>query len=382
MARRNGFDYGAFLKKNIIGIFILFVAGTVFYTATKNSALPEKAAIAETIPFYEAKAQTGSVPFKLSQGMDSTQGVLITQGQEGASGGEEMMQPHLTDLIGDEDIIYQPETDINMTTNQVKESLTADDIENLQNLDYLRNKFYIVDKRTQLTADDFDVDAFLNTDLTIDNSIPGPKVLVFHTHSCEEFADSDMSDPYEGIMGAGEKLCQLLRDKYGIEAIHHTGRYDIVDGQRQVLGAYERMEPDIRKILEQYPSIQVVIDMHRDGVNEDTKLVTNINGKECAQMMFFNGLCKLNKNGVLEPIQGLSNPYLKENLAMSFQMQLMANELYPTLTRKIYLNAYRYSLHMMPKSMLIEVGAQTNTREEVSNSMELLAELLASVITK
>ncbi len=381
MARKNGFDYGAFFRKNIIGIFILMVVCAVFYTATKGGTLPEKAAIAETIPFYEAKAQSGGVPFKLSQGMDNTQGVLITQ-KETQQDGEADIQPHLTDLIGDDDIIYQPETDINMTTNQVKESLTADDIEKLRNLDYLRNKFYIVDKRTQLTADDFDVDAFLNTDLTIDNSIPGPKVLVFHTHSCEEFADSDMSDPNEGIMGAGEKLCQLLRDKYGIEAIHHTGRYDIVDGQRQVLGAYERMEPDIRKILEQYPSIQVVIDMHRDGVNGDTKLVTNINGKDCAQMMFFNGLCKLNKNGVLEPIQGLSNPYLKENLAMSFQMQLMANELYPTLTRKIYLNAYRYSLHMLPKSMLIEVGAQTNTKEEVSNSMELLAELLAGVITK
>ena len=61
-------------------------------------------------------------------------------------------------------------------------------------------------------------------------------------------------------------------------------------------------------------------------------------------------------------------------------MQLMANSMYPNFTRKVYLNAYRYSLHMAPKSLLIEVGAQTNTKEEILNSMEPLADILARVL--
>ena len=120
--------------------------------------------------------------------------------------------------------------------------------------------------------------------------------------------------------------------------------------------------------------------MHRDGVAEGTRLVTNINGKDCAQIMFFNGLCRLNQNGQAVPTPGLDNPYVKDNLAFSLQMQTQARTRYPGFTRKIYLNAYRFSLHMMPRSTLIEVGAQTNTKEEIHNAMEPLAEILASVI--
>ena len=120
--------------------------------------------------------------------------------------------------------------------------------------------------------------------------------------------------------------------------------------------------------------------MHRDGVNEDVHLIDEVNGKTCAKIMFFNGLCRLNENGVLSDITSLPNQYLKENLALSFNLQVTANKLYPDFTRKIYINAYRYSLHMKPKSLLIEVGAQTNTKQEAKNSMEPLADVLSRVI--
>jgi len=61
-------------------------------------------------------------------------------------------------------------------------------------------------------------------------------------------------------------------------------------------------------------------------------------------------------------------------------MQVTANTLYPGFTRKVYLNAYRYSLHFMPKSMLIEVGAQTNTKQEALNAADLIAEIIARVV--
>ena len=97
--------------------------------------------------------------------------------------------------------------------------------------------------------------------------------------------------------------------------------------------------------------------------------------------MFFNGLCRLNKNGTTQAISGLENPYLKENLAFSLQMKTTADALYPAQPQ-IYLNAYRFSLHMLPRSTLIEVGAQTNTKAEIWNAMEPLAKTLASVLTE
>ena len=257
----------------------------------------------------------------------------------------------------------------------------SSDLQQLKNFDFLKRNFYIVDKRTELTANDIDVEKFANMNFSLDESKKGPKVLIFHTHSSEMFADSDPSKGLsEGIWGAGERLKNILQEKYGIEVLHDSGRYDVVNGKGQITGAYERMEPNIRKILADNPSIQVAIDMHRDGVADGVRLVTEQKGKKCAKIMFFNGICRLNKNGALQSIQSLPNQYITDNLAFSFNMQLVANKLYPGFTRRIYINAYRYSLHMLPKSLLIEVGAQTNTKEEVLNSMDILAEILADVI--
>ena len=129
--------------------------------------------------------------------------------------------------------------------------------------------------------------------------------------------------------------------------------------------------------MNQHPSIEVVIDLHRDGVPETAHLVTNINGKQTAKIMFFNGLSRTKTNG---DIAYLKNPYIQDNLAFSLQMQLKAQEMYEGFTRRIYLKGYRYSLHMMPKSLLIEAGAQTNTVQETKNAMELLANILAKVL--
>ena len=93
--------------------------------------------------------------------------------------------------------------------------------------------------------------------------------------------------------------------------------------------------------------------------------------------MFFNGLSRTTTQGDLTY---LPNPYIEDNLAFSFQMQLAAAEYYPGFIRKIYLKGYRYNMHVVPKAMLVEVGAQTNTFEEAKNAMEPLADLLAIVL--
>lgn len=95
------------------------------------------------------------------------------------------------------------------------------------------------------------------------------------------------------------------------------------------------------------------------------------------RLCFLTGCAALLQGG---RINSLPNEYLGDNLAFSFQLQLMANEYYPGLARRIYLKGYRYNMHLCPKSLLVEVGAQTNTKEEAYNAMEPLADILDKVL--
>ena len=283
-------------------------------------------------------------------------------------------------LIGADDVEFSKIPAISKGGRTLR--VTAEELAKMQDFSYLKSKYYIVDSRTALLEGDVQAEEALSLDLTIEQTKKEPKVLIFHTHIHEGFADSDMSKGLsEGIWGAGEELKRILEEEYGIGVIHDAGQYDMVNGKGTTTGAYERMEPPIREILKKYPSIEVCIDLHRDGVPEGTRLVTEIDGKPTAQVMFFNGLCRLNKNGTAQAISGLENPYIKENLAFSLQMKTAADSLFPDFTRKIYLNAYRFSLHFMPRSTLVEVGAQTNTKAEAWNAMEPLARILAEVLS-
>lgn len=282
-------------------------------------------------------------------------------------------------LIGTGEVAFSKRKEI--AAGRGTAGVSAEELERMQDIFYLKSNYYIVDSRTSLLAGDIAPQEALSLDFSVEATKQEPKILIFHTHSHEGFADSDMAKGMqEGIWGVGERLKEILEEKYGIAVLHDDGQYDMVDGKGQVTGAYERMEPPIRAILAKYPSIEVCIDLHRDGVAEGTRLVTEIDGKPCAQVMFFNGLCRLNQNGTPQPIAGLENPYVAENLAFSLQMKITADSLFPDFSRKIYLNAYRFSLHFMPRSTLIEVGAQTNTKQEALNAMEPLAEVLAEVL--
>ena len=163
----------------------------------------------------------------------------------------------------------------------------------------------------------------------------------------------------------------------GIETIHDKGVYDIINGQLDRSNAYEYAEEGVRPILEANPTIEVAIDLHRDGVAEGTHLVTEVNGKPTAKIMYFNGLSRTRANG---DITYLPNPYIQDNLAFSLQMELASERMFPGFARHIYLRAYRYNLHLLPKSLLIEAGAQTNTVQEMKNAMEVLVETLCQVI--
>lgn len=247
----------------------------------------------------------------------------------------------------------------------------------LKNYAYLRSHFYTVDQTTKTDAKELDAGKLLKKNMKIRKDGSKPKILIYHTHSQEAFKDSKAGDKKTSIVGMGDILTKELNDTYRIPTMHHEGVYDLIGGKMDRSRAYQLAEVKVRKILKKYPSIEVVIDLHRDGVGNNTHLVTSIDGKKTGQIMFFNGLSRTKKNG---DIAYLKNPYIQDNLAFSIQMQLAATKKYPGFARRIYLKSYRYNMHLMPKYLLIEAGAQTNTVKEMQRSMKVLADLLDAVV--
>ena len=250
-------------------------------------------------------------------------------------------------------------------------------MERLNDFEYLVSNFYTVDSVTYINPSELNASELLGKDLRIDLSTGGSKILIYHTHSQETFVDSD-NDPSTSIVGIGRYLTEILNNKYKIPTMHHEGVYDLINGKLDRSEAYEFAKPEVEQILAENPSIEVVIDLHRDGVADTTHLVTEINGKLTAQIMFFNGLSRTRVNGDLV---GMANPYLQDNLAFSLQMKIAAETKYPGFARRNYLRGYKYNMDLMPRMLLIEAGAQTNTVEEMRNAMEVLADLLNSVLT-
>ena len=272
----------------------------------------------------------------------------------------------------------ETETEASSESEQAQEafgrSISPGLLSQLSDFSYLVNEYFTVDGGTTADADLLDADAFLSEDLSIVKNPAVPQILIYHTHSQEKFVDSVEGDIGTTIVGMGDVLAAAL-EKKGYQVIHDTGVYDLVDGVLDRSAAYDYARQAVEELLTQYPTIQVVIDLHRDGV-DGQKFVTEIEGKPCSMVMFFNGISR-NQEG---EISYLPNPYVKQNLAFSFQMELAARQQYPGFTRNIYLKAERFNLHLRPRSVLIEAGTQLNTVEEERNAMEILANLLDEVL--
>ncbi|MGN0351921.1 MAG: stage II sporulation protein P [Roseburia sp.] len=246
--------------------------------------------------------------------------------------------------------------------------------EKLNDFDYLVQNFYNIDSTTTIDGNKLNAENMLAMNMSLTHGAESPQILIYHTHSLEGFADSVPGDSNTSIVAVGEYLAQILREQYGYNVIHDTGGYDVENRDN----AYSVAGPALEQILTENPSIEVIIDLHRDGVAGTQKALTNINGNDTAKIMFFNGLSHTTAQG---DIAYLANPNLEGNLAFSFRMQLMAAEYYPDFTKKIYLKGYRYNMHMLPKSTLIEVGNQNNTFQEAQNAMVPLADVINKVLS-
>ncbi len=244
----------------------------------------------------------------------------------------------------------------------------------LSEYETLVKNFYTIDSNTMAGSDQLAVDKLMEKNMQISKDGEGPQILIYHTHSQEAFADSVPGDKSTTIVGVGDYLSELLTSRYGYKVLHHTGEYDVKARD----DAYSVALPALEQVLAENPSIEVVIDLHRDEMAEETRLVMDLDGRPTARFMFFNGLSRTRKTG---NISYLKNENLEDNLAFSFQMQLKAAQYYPGLTRKIYLKGYRYNMHLRPKTLLVELGAQNNTVEEAMNACDPLAHILDMVLS-
>lgn len=230
------------------------------------------------------------------------------------------------------------------------------------------------------TSYQVDVEKLLLSSPSIHMDKKGPKVLVIHTHATEAYApdgatvyDTEGNDRSEdvtqNVVRVGDVLTDVL-EKKGIETIHDTKLHDTPSFN----GSYASSLTAIESYLKKYPSIQVVLDVHRDSIvyGDGTKarLVTEIDGKEAAQLMFVVGTDQ----------KGLEHPNWKENIKSAAHFQNAICKRYPTLMRHINLRRERFNGHTSTASMIIEAGSSGNSLSEAIYSITLAGECIGDYL--
>ena len=231
------------------------------------------------------------------------------------------------------------------------------------------------------TSYEMDVAACLAAGTTIRSTGDGPQVLIVHTHGSESYTP-DAAFPYTpsentrttdtryNVVRVGDELQKVLEEG-GVQAVHIC---DIFDSPTYS-GSYDRSLAAIEEALAQYPTIQVVIDLHRDSILTDDgtayKTSCTIDGTEMAQLMFVVGTDE----------GGLYHPNWQSNLNYVTSLQYQLNRAWPGLMRPVNLRTQRFNQHATPGSMLVEVGSSGNTMTEALAAIRLFGQTLAADLT-
>lgn len=224
-----------------------------------------------------------------------------------------------------------------------------------------------------------DMSALLTRDTPVTLGTEGVQVLIMHTHGTEAYTPSPAhpytasgeyrtTDSSANTLRVGQAICDILNAR-GISTVHST----VLNDYPAYNGSYNRALKDIQAQVARYPSVRLVIDVHRDAIaSGDTyyKTSSKVNGMETAQLMFVTGT----DGG------GLSHPNWKDNLTFQAQLHDELNSRYPGLMRPMSIRESRYNQHVCAGSMLLEVGSCGNTLEEALAAAELFAQTLADVL--
>ena len=225
-----------------------------------------------------------------------------------------------------------------------------------------------------------DINEMLSSKLKLDMKGAGPKVLILHTHATEAYSAegateylSDRSDrslsEEENVIRIGNVIEEELK-KAGIEALHDKTLHDYPNFN----GSYANSLKTIEKDKAQYPSIQVVFDVHRDAFVADdgskAKFVTDAGGAKAAQLMLVVGT----------DAGGLEHNNWRENMKLALQLQQFISEKYPTLMRGVNLRRERFNGHTTLGSLIIEVGASGNSMSEAENGARCAAQRIGEYL--
>lgn len=225
-----------------------------------------------------------------------------------------------------------------------------------------------------------DMDAVAASELALDLSGEGPQILIMHTHTTEAYTmdgtdiytESDTArttDEAYNMLRIGDEI-QRVFEEMGLRVVHDRTLYDYP----KYSGAYDRSREGVQAWLEQYPSIQVVLDVHRDALvgNDGTvyKPVTEVDGEPTAQVMFVIGTDD----------QGQEHPYWRGNLALAMRIQQRMNEQWPTLARPIALRSARFNQQLTRGSLLVEVGSHGSTLQEALRGARCFAQAAGEVL--
>ncbi len=228
------------------------------------------------------------------------------------------------------------------------------------------------------TQEKIDIKKLLQSDLSFKiQKNSQPQVLIVHTHTTETFMQTDENvyttafnsrsrDKTKNMVSIGRIVAEKLNTA-GIKTLHAETEHDYP----QYTGSYTRAAKTINSYLKKYPSIKVVLDLHRDAVtsgNDKVKLVTEIGGKKAGQVMLVMGT--------------ESGKYWQENLKLAIKLQQTMETKYPTLARPLSLVAKGYNQGLTKGSLLIEFGTDVNTLSEVHYSAEMVGNALAEVLSK
>lgn len=227
-----------------------------------------------------------------------------------------------------------------------------------------------------------DIKALLSqgSDLTIYDKSK-PTVLIYHSHTTEAYSlldtgyyissDARSNNSARNMVRVGDDLAAYL-EKQGFNVIHDRTIHD-----KDYTKSYDSSRATIEKYLEQYPSIEVTIDVHRDDITYSNKTkvkpTAKINGKKAARMMIISG-CEYNR---------VKNfPDWEENLKFDLQVQNKVNELYPGLMRPILFSERKYNMYETHYSFLLEVGTDANTLDEACYSARLFGNALGQLLNE
>ncbi|MBQ7951252.1 MAG: stage II sporulation protein P [Clostridia bacterium] len=215
----------------------------------------------------------------------------------------------------------------------------------------------------------FNIEELLKKPLIFDNSTGGYKVLVVHTHTTESYFPNDRdNDENKNMIRVGKEFVNVL-EKNHIQTLHITKVHDV-----PYTTSYKKSLESVNAALKEHPSIEVVIDLHRDALYDANggkiKPLTTINGEAAAQVMIVTGTEK----------GGLPHPNWIDNLTFAVKVQNNLQQHYPNLARPVDLRKERFNTHTTKNSIIFEIGANGNTIEEAIAGAKLAAQAVANVL--